>query len=275
MKKSSLGAASVALLAACSDLNVPLGEEINYAIFNVVGRDSGTPGRVLVEPSGFFFRSFEVNLPSSRTDENACFSQRIPADGAPPRFISPGDSIGFSAGGVTEYLQPTPVGDITEYRLRPPGRMETDPGAQLTFTVLGSSSGFPASDISGKSAEPLTVDSIPLEIVPGEPGIHVTWSPATNDPDVKIVLTLQYRSPDAGAGDQPTDQILCSFRDDGSEFIPQGLSTNYINATDGIRVNSVVRLRTTAKDVGGSMLLILARYEAVAENAPAPPVEPA
>jgi hypothetical protein len=254
------------LMAACSDLTVGDGERLDYAIFTVATTSTGT-GQVQTEPSAFFFTSDNASLPTTRTSENACVVQPVvTTPGTAPLFVSPGDSVGFSVGANTGWLKRSSEASVI---FGTDQAATFSPGTDITFTILGEGQ-FPASTITGPTAEPVTILPIVLAIDAAEGGVPVTWSPA-GDANSKLVLTLQYAT---GESPNVNEQILCSFQDDGSDVIPGSIAGGWIAAT--LRTNTGRRFRTTTVRQGDAVLHINATFEvtvetqAVAEAALAP-----
>lgn len=250
MRFAILGAAGALLLAACSDVTNE-GETLNFAVFTVLGKAGPSQGQVVATPSGFFFRSDNVSLPSSIGTENQCAVQNIGGSGGSDfRFVNPGDPVGYSFGTTSGQLSPD---DDQSTTYLADGPVTFFAGANVTFTVPGADGGFSAGSITAKTAEPVTVDPITLEVDDVEGGIPVTWSPS-GDADSKLVIVLQY-----GTGPTRNQQVICAFQDDGEDVIPQGALGGYLEADNTL--NTAYRLRTTTVRSGDDVMHVYSTFE--------------
>lgn len=250
MRYAILGAAGALLLAACSDITNE-SDPLNFAVFTVAGAAAPSQGQVVATPSGFFFRSSGVSLPSSVGTENQCAVQNIGGTGGSNfRFVNPGATIPFSFGTTSGEL--TPQNDASTTYLAD-GPVTYFGGANVTFTVPGAEGGFAAGSITAKTAEPVTVEPLSGQIDPVAGGIPVSWSPA-GDGSSKLVVVLQF-----GTGTTRNQQVICAFQDDGEDVIPQGALTGYLEATNTL--NMAYRLRTTTVRTGDDVLHVYSTYE--------------
>ena len=112
-------------------------------------------------------------------------------------------------------------------------------GDSLKVLVTGDVTGFPASTVSVRLAEPLTPEPVVLPAA-GLPML-VRWN-ASPDTTSAIIISLKYANP--ANSPYPNEQILCSLKDDGTEDLPATALAPVLASPASMRSLTLTRWRT-------------------------------
>jgi hypothetical protein len=213
-------------------------------------------GEHRVSPSGSFFLGSLGSIPNATIKPDSCYAPRTYI--APTNLITgvtyldAGASIAAISGGRTEQIPRTTLSGQTIYSLASGTTVPYQPGDSVVIQIPGATGGFPAAELRGKSAEPLTLLQ-PIEATPAKP-LQLRWNPAT-DNNSAFVLSLQY-TPSSGT----RQEILCAFVDDGVDSIPLTQHQAWTAATTGNPVAIASRLRTVIVAAGTGVLELISTY---------------
>jgi hypothetical protein len=275
VKKGPAFALSAALLAsaACNALDklitVPESQPIATISLNAQAQGGG----FVTSPSAFFYRAVDnasVFFTSAAivhdtcnirqgTNESSLLIDTLPIAASP---VSAGSFVTMQLSGRTDTLL-APGPEAVGYRMASATSQAFAPGDTATFNIPGSSSGFPATTASLKTAEAFTMAQV--NFAPSGQDVQLTWTPATS-PGSALNFSLTY-------GEGPTTtQIYCQFVDDGQASVPAAFFVTYPNAVPGnpiIGVNAI-RMRTSLVQLPGSgaILNIISTFEYPTPSSP-------
>jgi hypothetical protein len=257
MKRTWSVLVAVAVLAGCLGGLDPIPDR-KYG-FILTSADADGAGHS-TRPLGVFYQSRPLNLPSiipldtclvSRYDSNAVVDPNLD-------FLDAGDSVGITMKlGTSSRLEP--IDSAGQHIYRPLAALTFTPGDTMTADIPGAGSGgFPELTITGKTAEPFTIQAITPPPV-GQP-LQLRWDAATL-PGSKMIVSLRYR---VGSGD--INQLYCDMADDGSFDVP----ADQLNAWRDAAVRQAVafRLRITSRTASNALLQLVSSYSVPTPAAP-------
>jgi hypothetical protein len=186
----------------------------------------GTPVAILVlntrtkgagyttSPTANFYRAQNITFSSAGAATDSCVLTGYDPNGnssISATIIGGGAFVLAAVSGRTDSLKKS-LTDAT-YRSSLVSGIDFTPGDSVAFTIVGDAAGFPASNVTAKTAEKYSLDPI---IVPtaGQP-MTVTWTPAS-DGNAAMLFSFRYND---GTGSGLNTQIFCDFRDDGSGVV--------------------------------------------------------
>jgi hypothetical protein len=220
---------------------------IDYGIINIV--TTPVTGGYTTAPVGLFVRG-NFNLPSTRPRDLCQVIDFFPAGSVSGlTYVSAGDAIGVRISGNTATLVEKNDGSVRTYVLPVPGStIPMTPGDTAFLTVPGASGGFPAAEIAVRTAEPFTLDPVPV----GEQGAEVPlhWTAAPH-PNSVMVVSLRYATSISATQNR---QVYCELADDGSFTIPGDVTFEWQATGSKLRSASATRYRANLKQVGTDVL---------------------
>ncbi|MEP6690760.1 MAG: hypothetical protein ABJD07_06350 [Gemmatimonadaceae bacterium] len=210
----------VMAVAACIETTkAPGATPYAYFIINV----DPAGASYTVKPVAQVFSSQALALPNGHAKADSCLIYLYgTATDAPLDFISGGDSLAFTADGVTRYLKPTTVTSIVRYSLPSSTVPLATPGGRFTVTTPGGSATYPAGTLSSNTPPALTVQR-PVTNADGT--ITLTWN--AGDDSSRVGIGLVYASASAGFD----RQIFCALTDDGTYTLPSTITAGYLAST--------------------------------------------
>ncbi|MDQ6827525.1 MAG: hypothetical protein M3081_01515 [Gemmatimonadota bacterium] len=241
-------AATIAVAGCIDTVKPPAARPYATVFLNI---SPTTPGNYVVAPTGTVFQAQILQLQNSRSAVDSCvLAQYSPPTDLPLDFISAGDSILLSIGGVTRYLKPVTTSGITHYVLAGAGTAGITPGALFTVTTPGAATGFPAATVSSNTPAAFTMS--PINVLPNN-SIEVKWTPRGDDSS-HFTFALEY----ASGSSTLNVQIVCTTPDDGIDTVQNTITTGYRAAT--LRRVEAARWRTAQSAVGDATLYIYSAY---------------
>ena len=186
--------------------------------------DVTTPSGFVAQAFGYFFSERGFNYSDSRAVTNNCAGpQAVNVTGTgPSQWLDPGTPTQFTLRGpsaaprtvqllkgLADEVNPNIYTNATTPTLYPGSDSST-------ITVPGAAGGFPAIEVSGKTVEDFTFDSVADS--GGAGGLAIHWSPSTNTNSAMEVALVYKNDPTATALNA---QIICSLVDDGDFLVPR------------------------------------------------------
>jgi hypothetical protein len=262
-----LAAAGVAGVAAC-DSSLTTGGAVGTWGFITVAAGKNSAGLYRTQPLGQFFKgTLSSGVPNSLIVFDSCVTN-IPyspasevVSGPSIQFLDAGEELTLQIGGEEHTLPRLSNQIATIYQTPAITPITYTPGDSVVVTIPGATQGYPAAEIRGKTAEAFTMSTI--EPPDTEVQIPVTWTPAT-EPGSAMIISLRYQPAGATA---INSQILCSFKDDGTDSIRTRWHEDWSASTVVSRSVVATRLRTAIIERGDGVLEILSRFQV-----PTPPL---
>lgn len=248
------------MTSACEEATISL-NTVPTGVLTLFARS--TDGSYVARPEGLFAQASGPPTADSRSTLDTCdVGVYVPqSTNVSLVQVDAGDSVLFAVGLDTTVLRPIRRFGITVYAAQPPD-VGIVPGAEVSFGVPGAPGGFPAMVLS--SLTPAAVTSLtPISSRPPlDQPLQVAWSPVGDDSS-RVEVLLIYASQGSTAFDQ---QVVCDWRDDGVGVIrPELLGAWALSEVQRIEVS---RYRTQRREVGDTVLFLLATFDTV------PPVAP-
>lgn len=180
--------------------------------------------------------------------------------------LDAGELLRTLIGGRRDTLWKTSTSGILMYALQTVDAIPFTPGDTLELEIPGSTSGFPGTTLSVRTAEAFTYDPVgdPAEAQP----LQLTWTPPPA-PGALMVFSLRLNS--TGVSVIPDAQIYCVFNDDGSGNVPAPLAAVWKAASVPSRqvAASRVRLDEHVFD-GNTKVTLLSFFDRPLQPVPAP-----
>ena len=242
-------------LAACLNSNEPAAvHDFGFVLLETAHTSAGYQ----TEATGVFYRAdTRVRLPSTVQERDTCVRRpgfpSSPA-GVLPATISAGTPLELTLSGNEIEL----VMNVTEFSIAYAPVIETFesvPGDVATLSVPGDVDGFPAFDLSAKTAEAFTAGPVPT--YPSPTPITFTWT-AAEEAGSRMSVTLQYFL------NQQAEHVYCELVDDGSHTLPADWVDGYRAA--GFKTAVFRRDRITMATEGGATLLFSSTFTVDAET---------
>lgn len=250
--------ASAAIVVACEgSLTVP-GQNATWG-FITIAASKNNAGEYRVAPLAQFFKGNLATVPNAQIVFDSCVPglsyEAAPEVVAGVTFLDAGDQVLLQLGQRVDTLPRVTSAINTTYQKAPNTTIGYTPGDSIAVTIPGAVGGYPGSDIRGKSAEPFTSD--PVVAPTSTNTMNLKWTPATDFNSAMIVSLRYQRSQDT----QISQQILCSFTDDGTDSIPFRNHRLWSDPSNVKREAVFTRLRTSIKAQGNGVLEILSRFQ--------------
>ncbi|MGH2348681.1 MAG: hypothetical protein ACRDFT_04345 [bacterium] len=254
-----LGVLSVAA-AGCGETTFSI-PTVPTGVLTLFGRS--VDGSYVARPEGLFAQASRAPAADSRSTVDTCqLGDYVPqSTNISIVQMEAGDSIVFSAGPDTAVLRPVRRFGITVYVAEPPD-VAVVPGTEVSFTVSGAAGGFPAMAISSLTPAALTAITPISSRPPLDQPLPVAWEPVGDDSS-RIEVLLIYATQGAIAFDE---QVVCDWRDDGAGVIRPELLGGWVGSE--LQRIEVSRYRTQRREMGDTVLFLLATFDTV------PPVAP-
>lgn len=227
-------------LAACRSLEV---ERVQVALISV-------PSELTEEgyesmPFASFIEGTGIGLSSTTVGQEGCIDRATTASTGSPTFdyIDAGPSITARFSGPEATLTKRTVDSRTTYALPEGISLAFTPGEQITVTIPGAVDGFPARQVTARTAEAFTAAEITLP-TSTTADLTVTWTPVPDISGSAMFYSIRYSSP--GVSDER--EIACVFRDDGTGVIGATMLTEFRQSS--VRDAIAQRARITANRAG-------------------------
>lgn len=238
---AALPLAAAALFSACLS---PDGFDRNNRYGSItIERTGFDNGRVLATAVGSFFRSGEVQLPTSRTEADNCGSFNLITETFAPGNLDAGGDLALQVGSESYRMAESPQVSRL-YVLSGQSSFAYTPGDTLRVSVPGTAGGFPASQVAVRLAEPIRLGAV----TDGEinEDLPVSWE-TNGDANSGVIISLRYTT--SPTSTVPNTQVLCTVRDNGAYAIPASFLGNYYSANPESRTLNVLRWRTNTVTV--------------------------
>lgn len=230
-------AATLLLTTAClGGLETPNGR---FGTISASALDNGGGGYVM-DPEAAFYGDTDLGYTPFPNDTCIvlAFSNSTTVNNS-LITLNAGDRLFTSVSGRIDTLAPIPNINIRVYSPVRTSGIPFLPGDTLSITVPGNPSGFPASAISVRTAEPFTHSTIGI---PSEnQSVTVTWTPAPA-PGSQMTFSLRYANATSTTG--LNEQVFCSFNDDGAAVIGADYLNGWRTALSDQRSTRAVRIRS-------------------------------
>jgi hypothetical protein len=233
----------VLAVVACDQLTKPAAlDPYGFMVMNTRVRTSGV---YTTQPTAYFYTSYQINLASAGAAWDSCrvYPYDPTATSSGSSYLPAGSSLGVSVSGRSDVLVPASTTTAGPYNMSAAGIVFT-PGDTVTLTIPGDKSGFPASTVVAKTAEPFTVD--PMVTPNLGQGMPLRWSTPT-DNNSAMLFTFLYSN---SGGSTPNEEIYCTYFDNGQDSVPAYLMNKYV--VSPYKSALVQRLRTAIYDVPGT-----------------------
>lgn len=230
-------AATLLLTTACLEgIDTPNGR---FGTIAAAALDNGAGGYIM-DPEAAFYGETDLGYTPFANDTCIVLAySNITTVNSSLRTLNAGDRLFTSVSGRIDTLVPIPNVNLRVYTPSRINGIPFIPGDTLSITVPGSVSGFPASAISVRTAEPFTHSTIGI---PTEnQSLTVTWTPAPA-PGSQMTFSLRYAN--AVATNGLNEQVFCSFNDDGAAVIGADYLNGWRTALNDLRSTRVVRIRS-------------------------------
>jgi hypothetical protein len=231
---------AVATLGACSSATDP--QKLTLLKYGAISLHAvnGAGGVANATSSAIFFEAYSANIPDSRTPLNSCqYSTVDTTTTSLSGGISGGTPLSFLFGRGAIFTSVDVPYDTANKRYLSSTTTAYTAGDSLKVLVAGDPSGFPASTISVRLAEPLAPEPVFLPAA-GSPMV-VRWN-ASSDSTTGIIISLKYANP--ATSPYPNEQILCSLKDDGNEALPATALAPLLASPASMRSLTLTRWRT-------------------------------
>jgi hypothetical protein len=246
---------AAALLTACIGSTEPP-PAIDYGLINIV--TTPVTGGFATAPVALFVHG-NFNIPNTSARDR-CQVLDFLAGGTVSglNYVSAGSEIALRLSGSTATLIEKTDGTVRTYVLPTPGQtIPVTPGDTAFLTVPGATGGFPASEISVRTAEPFTLDPAPVGAEGSD--VPLQWTAAPH-PNSVMVISLRYALATSAVQNQ---QIYCELIDDGAFTIPGDLAFSWQATGTKLRTVAASRYRATLKQVGTDILHAAALFNVV------------
>ena len=235
----ALVATAFAGAAACADpIEVP---DSNFALLTVAASE-GEP--YTTRPSGLFFRSPGVLVPSGIVGQDSCETQLYPGDVSVPDldYLDAGPSVTVRLSGETGLLVPMAQNGVESYAMVPGTSIAYTPGDTAQFEIPGAAEGFAALTVRAKTAEAFVAQ--PIVVAQNASEVAIRWTAAT--PSTGSAMSYEFRY--ARGSTVLNRRLLCFLVDDGSADLSATALREFAEAT--IRETRATRIRIRATRVG-------------------------
>jgi hypothetical protein len=258
----TLPLAAAGFAAACEDslsVNLPA---TSWGFVEIAAATAQGGGHQTL-PEAFFFRGRLGGIPRSDLAFDSCNTVAYTATGGGltgVTYMDAGAQIGFTLGGASNPLDRITDSERTYYEPAG-GALTYTPGDSVVIDVPGAAGGFPSATIRAKTAEPFTMSEIDLPT--GTEAIELDWTPASGSGS-SMVVSLRF----VGEGSTTFNrQVLCTFRDDGSDSIKFAWYGEWAAAAERDAIST--RLRTNYTTASGSATLgVVSTYQVPTPNVP-------
>ena len=236
LRFASLVAVLVLTTACIDSIDVPNGR---FGTIAAAALDNGGGGYVM-DPEAAFYGETDLGYTPFPNDTCIVLAySNVTTVNSSLVTLNAGDRLFTSVSGRVDTLVPIPGINIRVYTPVRTNGIPFIPGDTLSITVPGTASGFPASAISVRTAEPFTHSAIGI---PGEnQPLTVTWTPAPA-PGSQMTFSLRYANATSTAG--LNEQVFCSFNDDGAAVIGADYLNGWRTALNDQRSTRAVRIRS-------------------------------
>lgn len=209
-----VGAALLLLpMAACLNVVDNNNNLYQYGAVTVRGQGGGA-AQVAATTSAVFFSALSATVPDSRNVQNSCaFSAVDTLPRTEQGDLRAGSALSMLIGaGSSKGTIALPYVSTNVSYVGTQG-FTYKAGDSATVAVPGDASGFTASGISIRLAEPIVPEDITVPLANNP--MTVKWNPG--DSTSAIILSIRYANPINST--YANEQVLCSLRDDGTEDI--------------------------------------------------------
>jgi hypothetical protein len=251
-----IAALFLAAAAAACDLKLTAPNQIGTYGFVTFPTVRAANGSVSTAPFAQFFRGQVTTVPDSRFPIDTCVSGAFSEPGPLQNvtYLDAGPAIATTIGTRTDSLRSVTLTD-TRYVAAGAGTIPVNPGDSIVVDIPGAA--FPAGQLRGKAAETLNLDSVKVPTT--TVGIPLKWN-LPDDSNSLIILSLRYAP--AGANDVLTQEIACSFVDDGADSVRARFATLWAASTNTRREMVALRLRTIVQSTSLSYLELISYFQA-------------
>jgi hypothetical protein len=238
MRLARILAATLAT-AACSALEV---EPVQVALISVP--TEVTDNGYTTSPFASFIQGTGIGLSSTQVGQEGCLVRSTTGStGANFEYIDAGASLTARFAGPDVTLTKTTVEGREVYQLPAGASLAFTPGDMITFVIPGAPGGFPARQVSARTAEAFTAAPITLPTSLTE-DLTVTWTGVPEVAGSAMFYSIRYSSP----GNTSEREIACVFRDDGVGVIAAAMLTEFRQSS--VREATAQRGRITSSRSG-------------------------
>lgn len=240
-------------LSGCFKSVTEGGTITKYGAISLLGA-SGTGGNATATASAIFFQSYAVSVPDSRSQSNTCQISTVDTTHTTsPGALRAGSALSLliGTGGITTQRDLNYESASARYLTSTPTTYKANDSA--TVAIPGDATGFPASSIKIRLAEPV----LPQDVIMPVDGtsMQVRWN-ASSDTTTAVILSLKYANP--ASSPYANEQIICALKDDGAEDIVNTALGPFSLSPVASRSLKLTRWRTnSATLVDGSFLHIV------------------
>jgi hypothetical protein len=255
LKKSSAFALSAALLAsaACNALDKIISVPLSPPIATISMNTQASGGGFVTAPIALFYRAVDnsqVIFTSVGTPDDMCHVRSVNNSGlinivdTLPTAASPVSAGAFATMQLSGHSDTLLAPGSQSVAYHAAASVPFVPGDMATFTIPGSSSGFPSATVSLMTAEAFTMDTV--RFAPSGQDVPLNWTPASA-PGSVLNFTINY------VVGPTTSQIYCQFVDDGHASLPAALFATFPNVNPGALIGfDAIRMRTALVQLPGS-----------------------
>jgi hypothetical protein len=209
----ALAALGIIGATGCIDGLKPARERTGYISLTVYRDSAGNQG---MRPVAAFYKADGLTFPGFTTDTcyYAYFNPNPPLVGG-LQTLEAGEFLITNVSGRTDTLDLNSSFGLLLYELRDFPFIPFNTGDTLDLTIPGMLGGFPAAQMSVKTAEAFTFtfpDTASRNIA-----MPLTWT-APPAPGARMYISLRYGS--SNVATVPDEQYFCDVADDGSHTIP-------------------------------------------------------
>ena len=243
-------AVSSVILAGCLGTPDGAGQLLKFGAIVVKGAQT-VPDQSAVSATATFFEAYAATVPNSRNQTNRC--QFAPVDTSTREAtgqLQAGQALTMQIGTTASSRSTSLAFEQSKMRYATPGAVSYVGGDSVTINIPGQVGGFPVAVIRTRLAEPLIVPDVTVPAA-GSP-MAILWN-ASADTTTAIYLSLKYPNPTTST--YANEQVLCALRDDGTEDIPAGGLTAFLEAPASRRSLTVTRWRTAVLNPTDKALL--------------------
>lgn len=226
--------AAPVLLTACLDNNEPTLNRL--ALINARSFKDGATEKLRLD--AVFYEAFNINVQLGAAGSCQVLPFEPGGSSGSAITIDGGPFIEASVAGNTASIARTAQGTFIRYEMPTGAALDYTPGDTVTVTGVGVAEGFPAFEITGKTAEPFVLNPVGTAEA-GQP-LPISWSPAPT-PGSFMTISLRY----ASSADLPAAnaQVYCVLVDDGDGSIPATLAALWSNSSEVTRSVQAQRVR--------------------------------
>jgi len=252
--RSCLGPSVLLLLVAAGCSNVASPPTSRPLGVITLGDSTDGAGGYVTRPTAAFWDASNVALPGSNAPAGACIDTIYSTISAQPDTIpnqlDAGSPLQVSSILGTGIMTPDTIPNIQiVYRLHGTPLPYT-PGANVTFVIPGASGGFASGSIPALTAKRLILGPIPGNPPPTD-SMQLTWTAGTPGTDA-VNFYMIYETSTALA---PNRQIICSFDDAGSGYVPASMAAHWADAFGRYQQIRAFRWVTTYQTVANNGLI--------------------